>query len=75
MENKLTFEEAIAQLETIVKELESGQLSLQDAVQKYEEGMRLAKQCTTELERAEDVVVKLMSQGKLQDFDLPAEEE
>jgi len=53
MEKELNFEEAIAELEEIAQELESGKLNLDDSIKKFEEGMRLSKQCTEYLESAE----------------------
>jgi len=69
MEEKLTFEEALKKLESLVKEMESGNLNLDDSVEKYQEGMKLAKYCSEELKHAEGVIVKLMKQGELVDFD------
>jgi exodeoxyribonuclease VII small subunit len=48
-----TFEEALAELEKIVAELESGKLGLSDALARYEEGVRHLKGCQQQLESAE----------------------
>lgn len=69
MEEKLSFEQSLEQLEKIVKELETGSLNLDDAVKKYQAGIELANFCTTELKKAQNIVVKLMNQGELNDFD------
>ncbi|MBU0997666.1 MAG: exodeoxyribonuclease VII small subunit [Firmicutes bacterium] len=74
MEEKKTFEHALEELEKIVKELESGSLSLEDSVKKYHKGTELAAFCSKELKRAEDVVVKLMNQNTLTDFNVVDEE-
>ncbi len=50
---EIKFEEAIQKLEDIAKELESGKLSLDDSVSKFEEGMELSKTCTKILNNAE----------------------
>jgi exodeoxyribonuclease VII small subunit len=47
------FEEALARLEGIVKELERGELSLESSLARYEQGVRLAKYCGSKLEEAE----------------------
>ena len=47
------FEEALASLETIVKELEQGELSLESSLQRYEQGVKLARFCASKLEEAE----------------------
>lgn len=47
------FEEALSRLEAIVKELEKGELSLENSLARYEQGVRLAKFCSRKLEEAE----------------------
>ena len=47
---KLDFEASMKRLETIVEELESGELSLEDSIARYEEGMKLSKGLTEKLE-------------------------
>jgi exodeoxyribonuclease VII small subunit len=54
-----TFEEAIERLETIVDELESGSLALEESIARYEEGMRLSKQLTRTLDAAEKRIERL----------------
>lgn len=51
-ENK-NFEEMMENLEQIAKELESGNLSLDDSVKKFEEGIEISKECSKILENAE----------------------
>ncbi|MCD5390958.1 exodeoxyribonuclease VII small subunit [candidate division NPL-UPA2 bacterium] len=61
---EVKFEEALKKLENIVEGLEGGNLSLDEAVKKYEEGMKLAKICTKKLEEAErKVEVLVKSEG------------
>lgn len=50
---EVKFEEAIKKLDEIAKDLESGELSLDDSVEKFEEGMKLSKTCTKILNDAE----------------------
>lgn len=50
--SKLSFEEALIQLENIVRELESGQIKLDDAVQAYERAVALKKLCQDKLNAA-----------------------
>lgn len=57
MEGK-TFEQLLNELQEIVESLESGKLSLEDSVQKYQEGMQLSLECKKRLEQAKEVVVK-----------------
>ena len=75
MENEMKFEEAMNALETIVKELESGNCSLDDAINKYTEGMKLAKLCGDKLSSATEKVNKILAEnGELKDFEVPSSE-
>ena len=60
-EKKLTFEQAMARLEEIVRLLEQGDAPLEDALSLFEEGTALMKKCTGMLDKAEQKVVKLLS--------------
>lgn len=75
-ENKnLSFEEAITKLESIVKKLESGQVTLDEAMNEYSEGMQLAKICGDKLNSAQEKVNKILTEnGELKDFEIPASE-
>jgi exodeoxyribonuclease VII small subunit len=50
---KLSFEEAFTELETAVQRLEAGDLTLEEAIALYEQGMRLAQHCSSALDAAE----------------------
>ena len=52
MEN-INFEESMKQLEDIVQELESGELTLDDSMKKFEEWIQISKKCSNYLEEAE----------------------
>jgi len=54
------FEEAMKRLETIVEELESGELSLEDSISRYEEGVRLSRRLTQTLDEAEKRIERLV---------------
>lgn len=47
------FEKALERLEKIVEELESGNIPLEEALKKYEEGVRLSRTCSEKLSQAE----------------------
>jgi exodeoxyribonuclease VII small subunit len=51
-----TFEESLKKLETIVAQLERGDLPLEDSIRIFEEGMRLSAECKKQLEEAEGKV-------------------
>ena len=55
----LSFEEAVAQLENIVRELESGRIKLDDAVASYEKAVKLKQLCETKLQNAQLKIEKL----------------
>lgn len=54
------FEDALKRLETIVEELESGELSLEDSIRRYEEGMKLSRRLTQTLDEAEKRIERLV---------------
>lgn len=60
---ELAFEEAIKQLENIAEELEKGDLNLDESVSKFEEGMKISKQCSELLEDAEKRITILLKDG------------
>ncbi|MBU1052354.1 MAG: exodeoxyribonuclease VII small subunit [Proteobacteria bacterium] len=57
---KMTFETAMNQLENIVNELESGNLSLEDSIKKFEEGIKLSKYCSAKLDETEKKITLLL---------------
>ena len=63
--NTLTFEQAYAQLEAIVARLESGELSLEESVELYEQGQALARLCGDLLDKAELRVQQIADDGTL----------
>jgi len=67
------FEESLQRLETIVTELEKGDVPLDRALELFDEGMRLSGSCRKELEEAEGKVeILLKRNGKLQPEDFGA---
>lgn len=60
----LGFEEAMKELERIVRELESGQVKLDDAVKAYERGTALKAHCESKLAEARTKVEKITGVGK-----------
>jgi exodeoxyribonuclease VII small subunit len=51
--NDLTFEQALAELDRIVRELEDGKVGLEESLARYEQGVALLKKCYGQLRRAE----------------------
>jgi len=62
MEKNKNFEEQISELEKIVLELEKGELSLDDSVKKFEQGIKISKECNEILEKAEKKINILINQ-------------
>jgi exodeoxyribonuclease VII small subunit len=75
MEKKeISFEESLANLETIVKKLESGEVPLDDAIKEFNKAMELAKVCDAKLKKAEASITKIVKDdGSLEDFKLEEE--
>lgn len=57
---KLSFEEALKELENTVKELENDKLTLEESVKKFERGMELSNHCNTLLAAAEKSITVLI---------------
>lgn len=69
VENKKSFEESLKELEALVKQLENGDIELNQAVKKYQAGMELSEYCHTLLKEAEETIVKMMKDDNLVDFE------
>lgn len=73
-EDKKNFEEEMIKLEAIVTELEKGELSLDDSVKKFEEGINISKECNKILESAEKKIsILLENNGELEEEDFVSE--
>jgi len=60
MDSRLTYEQALDEIEKISKLLDEGNISLEDAVEKYKQGILLASFCTDKLRQAEEMVMLLV---------------
>lgn len=59
-----TFEQSLKQLERIVQELEDGDLPLEKAIQKFEEGIALTKYCSQKLDETEKKISILLKNAE-----------
>ena len=59
-----SFEQAMERLETIVQELESGELTLDESLARYEEGTRLSQRLSRALDEAEQRIERLSQEGE-----------
>jgi exodeoxyribonuclease VII small subunit len=72
---EIKFEEALKKLEKIVEELEGGDLSLDEALKKYQDGIELSRLCSARLESAKKKI-DVLAKNKKGDFELkPLDEE
>jgi exodeoxyribonuclease VII small subunit len=74
---KISFEEALKQLESIADQIEQGKIGLEESIAKYEEGMALVQQCRDILSRAEQRIQQLQARPngslEIKPFPAPAE--
>ncbi len=62
---ELTFEEALAELESLVAQLESGELALETSLTLFERGQQLATRCNAQLETASLRIEQLTADGEI----------
>ena len=70
---KINLEKSLADLEELVKELESGDLPLETAMKKFEQGIKLTRACQTALKEAEqkvEILVQSAGGDELESFDI-----
>lgn len=73
---KRSFEESLEKLEQITEELESGSLSLEESLKKFDEGVKLADYCNQKLQEAQQRVNLLLKKnGRLQEVPFPGQAE
>ena len=72
---EIKFEDAMKELESIAGELEKGNLSLEESVSKFEEGMKISKKCSEIIEQAEKkITILLQKDGNIEEEDFSVEE-
>ena len=75
-ENEQTFEEAMAELESIVKRLEENDVPLEEAIDLFQKGVTLSKQCHMKLQRVEDQLDRILGEdGTLKPLNLNKEDD
>lgn len=62
-EDNLTFEQSLEELEILVDRLERGQLTLDESLETFENGMKLTRICTQKLTKAERKIEKLIEKN------------
>ena len=72
---EFNFEEALEELERLVSSMEEGELSLEDSMMAFEQGIKLTRECQTALQKAEQKVqILLNDSGETQAFDVKDED-
>ena len=66
--NAKSIESRLSELETILEELESGDLELDQALKKFEQGVKLSRECQKTLENAE-LKIKILMDNELKETD------
>ena len=66
------FEAALAELEQVIANMESGKLSLEDSLAAYKRGAELLQQCRARLEDAQQQV-RVLEEGTLKNFQIPGD--
>ncbi|SOC32565.1 Exodeoxyribonuclease 7 small subunit [Brochothrix thermosphacta] len=70
-ETNVTFEEAMIQLDNVVKQLENNEIGLEEAMNLYQNGVKLAALCEKQLKNAEEKMVQLVqADGEKTDFEM-----
>lgn len=74
-EKKVSFEQAMDQLESIVEKLEEGDVPLEEAISFYKEGMELSKLCHDKLKNVEEQLAQIITEdGRSEGFSINEEE-
>ncbi len=69
--NEQKFEEKMKELESIVSDLENGEIDLDESIEKYTKAMKLVKECDEKLKSIEEQVSKMVSEDdEVKDFDI-----
>ena len=66
----INFEEALAELEALVAQMEGGELSLDESLKAFERGVKLTRQCQQVLSTAELKVRTLSESGELENLEI-----
>lgn len=70
MEKKVKFEEKMKNLEDIINDLETGDIDLDESIEKYTKAMKLISECDSELKNVEKQVSKLVSENGEETFEI-----
>lgn len=67
----IKYEDKVKKIESIISDLENGEIDLEDSITKYSEAMKLVKECDTQLKNVEEKVNKIvLENGEVKDFEI-----
>jgi len=67
----MKFGEKVKELESIIDELENGEIDLEESIEKYTKAMKLVKECDEQLKNIEEQVNKMIVDNKEVNFEIP----
>ena len=67
----MKFGDKVKELESIINELENGEIDLEESIEKYTKAMKLVKECDDKLKNIEEQVNKMIVDNKEVDFEIP----
>ena len=67
----MKFGEKVKELESIIDELENGEIDLEESIEKYTKAMKLVKECDEQLKNIEEQVNKMIVDNKEVDVEIP----
>ena len=70
MTKEIKFEDQIKELEKLIDDLESGDIDVDESINKYTKAMTLVKECDKKLKNIEKQVNKIVTADGLKDFDI-----
>lgn len=70
MSKEVKFEDQVKELEKLINELESGEVDLDESIEKYTRAMKLVKECDKKLKNIEKQVNKIVTEDGLEDFEV-----
>ena len=67
----MKFGDKVKELESIINELENGEIDLEESIEKYTKAMKLVKECDEQLKNIEEQVNKMIVDNKEVDIEIP----
>ena len=67
----MKFGDKVKELESIINELENGEIDLEESIEKYTKALKLVKECDEQLKNIEEQVNKMIVDNKEVDFEIP----